>query len=52
MSDIKGLELPGWQEITRRDYAPWPEADLRLDTAQLTAAEAAWAVISAGTVSS
>ena len=52
VSDIEGLKLPDWQEITRRDYAPWPEADLRLDTAQLTAAEAAWAVISAGTVSS
>ena len=52
VSDIEGLKLPDWQDITRRDYAPWPEADLRLDTAQLTAAEAAWAVISAGTVSS
>ena len=52
VGDIEGLKLPDWQEITRRDYAPWPEADLRLDTAQLTAAEAAWAVISAGTVSS
>ena len=51
-SDIEGLKLPDWQDITRRDYAPWPEAALRLDTAQLTAAEAAWAVISAGTVSS
>ena len=45
VSDIKGLELPGWQEITRRDYAPWPEADLRLDTSRLTAAEAARAII-------
>ena len=52
VGDIEGLKLPDWKEITRRDYAPWPEADLRLDTAQLTAAEAAWAVISAGTVSS
>ena len=45
VSDIKGLELPGWQEITHRDYAPWPEADLRLDTARLTATEAARAII-------
>ena len=51
VSDIKGLELPGWQEITRRDYAPWPEADLHLDTARLTATEAARAIISAGGVS-
>ena len=50
VSDIKGLEPPDWQEITRRDYAPWPEADLRLDTARLTALEAARAVIRAGTV--
>lgn len=45
VSDIKGLELPGWQEITHRDYAPWPEAHLRLDTARLTATEAARSVI-------
>ena len=45
VSDIKGLELPGWQEIAHRDYAPWPEADLRLDTARLTATEAARSII-------
>ena len=45
VSDIKGLELPGWQEITHRDYAPWPEADLRLDTARLAATEAARSII-------
>ena len=39
---------PTWQEITHRDYAPWPEADLHLDTARLTAAEAARAVIDLG----
>ena len=39
---------PTWQEITYRDYAPWPEADLHLDTARLTAAEAARAVIDLG----
>ena len=44
-SDIEGLELPDWQEIEHRDYAPWPEADLRLDTARLTVAEAARAII-------
>ena len=43
--DIEGLEPPTWQEITHRDYAPWPEADLRLDTSRLTAAEAARAII-------
>ena len=44
-SDIEGLEVPDWQEIEHRDYAPWPEADLRLDTARLTAVEAARAII-------
>jgi len=48
VSDIKGLELPGWQEITRRDYAPLPEADLRLDTARLTVTEAARAIVDLG----
>ena len=44
-SDIGGLELPDWREIEHRDYVPWPEADLRLDTARLTAAEAAQAIV-------
>ena len=47
-SDIGGLELPDWREIEHRDYVPWPEADLRLDTARLTAAEAAQAIIDLG----
>ena len=51
VSDIKGLELPDWRAVERRDYAPWPEADLRLDTARLTAAEAVRAIIGAGGVS-
>ena len=51
VSDIEGLELPDWRAVERRDYAPWPEADLRLDTARLTATEAARAIISAGGVS-
>ena len=48
VSDIEGLKLPDWQEITRRDYAPWPEADLRLDTARLTTTEAARTIICHG----
>ena len=46
--DIEGLEPPTWQEITHRDYAPWPEADLRLDTARLTVTEAARAIVDLG----
>ena len=45
VGDIEGLKLPDWKEITRRDYAPWPEADLHLDTARLTAVEAAQAIV-------
>ena len=45
VGDIEDLKLPDWQEIEHRDYAPWPEADLRLDTARLTAAEAAQAIV-------
>ena len=48
VSDIKGLDLPGWQEITHRDYVPWPEADLRLDPARLTVTEAARAIVDLG----
>ena len=48
VSDIKGLELPDWRAVERRDYAPWPEADLRLDTARLTVTEAARAIIDLG----
>ena len=48
VSDIEGLELPDWQAVERRDYAPWPEADLRLDTALLTTTEVARAVICHG----
>ena len=51
VSDIEGLELPDWRAVERRDYAPWPEADLHLDTARLTVTEAARAIISAGGVS-
>ena len=40
-SDIAGLVLPDWQDVLQRDYAPWPEADLRLDTGRLEATGAA-----------
>ena len=48
VSDIEGLEPPDWQAVDRRDYAPWPEADLRLDTARLTTTEAARTIICHG----
>ena len=33
VSDIAGLVLPTWAEVMGRDYRPWPEADLVIDTA-------------------
>lgn len=41
VGDIPGLVLPDWRAVLQRDYAPWPEADLRLDTSRLEAAGAA-----------
>jgi predicted kinase len=39
-SDIDGLILPTWQEILDRDYAPWAEPHVVVDTAKLTPDEA------------
>lgn len=39
-SDIDGLVLPSWQNVLDRDYAPWPEPHLIIDTARLSPAEA------------
>ena len=41
VSDIAGLVLPDWRDVLQRDYAPWPEADLRLDTGRLEVTGAA-----------
>ena len=43
VSDIEGLVLPDWRDVLQRDYAPWPEADLRLDTGRLEVTGAAGA---------
>ena len=43
-TDIAGLELPDWSAVVEREYEAWPEAALHLDTAMLTAAEAADAI--------
>jgi len=31
--DIEGFVAPTWTEVEARDYQPWPEADLVVDTA-------------------
>ena len=39
-TEIDGLVLPTWQQVQARNYAPWPEPHLIIDTAKLTADEA------------
>jgi len=39
-ADIPGAVLPTWKAVTEREYAPWPEPHLVIDTAQ-TSVEAA-----------
>lgn len=31
--DIENLVLPDWQKVCEREYHPWPDADLVIDTA-------------------
>ena len=32
-NDVPGLDRLDWQQVVSRDYAPWTEADVRIDTA-------------------
>ena len=41
ISDIPGLTPPTWQAVLDRNYAPWPEPHIVIDTAHLSANEAA-----------
>jgi predicted kinase len=40
VNDIEGLKLPTWQEVLDRDYRPWSDPCLQIDTAALTIEEA------------
>nr|WP_229665831.1 AAA family ATPase [Ornithinimicrobium pekingense] len=40
-ADIPGHRLPDWEQTATRGLAPWPEAHLRLDTADLDVEDAA-----------
>ncbi|MBM9593079.1 AAA family ATPase [Roseitranquillus sediminis] len=44
---IDGLAPPGWPAIRARRYEPWEDADLVLDTARLSPAEAVERVLAA-----
>ena len=35
-TDIEGLILPAWHEVLERDYVPWEEPHLVIDTASVT----------------
>jgi predicted kinase len=37
--DIDGHEIPTWQAVMAREYAPWPEPHVIVDTARLSARE-------------
>jgi predicted kinase len=38
--DVAGLDKPDWQAVVARDYTPWLEADVRIDTAAIEVAAA------------
>lgn len=40
VADITGHQVPDWPAVLAHDYQPWPKVDLRLDTAQVSVAEA------------
>jgi predicted kinase len=39
-SDIEGLVLPTWQDVQARDYVPWEEPHVVIDTGRMTPDEA------------
>lgn len=39
VSDIRGLTLPTWDLVVSREYEPWDEADIVVDTASETPQE-------------
>ena len=45
-TDLPGLTLPTWAQVQARDYRPWA-ADVRVDTAYLSAAEATHLILEA-----
>jgi predicted kinase len=45
--DIPGLTPPTWAEVVARDYEPWPEPHMIIDTAQIPAADATATIVAA-----
>jgi hypothetical protein len=50
--DVPGLRLPGWAQISGREYEPWDRDHLIIDTARQTPAEAAATIAGAVTARS
>jgi predicted kinase len=46
-SDMEGFELPGWTAVLARDYEPWPEPHLIVDTARTSPDQALGAILQA-----
>lgn len=46
VADIGGHRLPTWQEVVDRDYRPWDDAALVIDTARLGVQEGVRAITS------
>ena len=44
-TDIPGLIVPSWAAVMARDYEPWSEPRMVIDTARMTAAEAVLAIV-------
>lgn len=47
VSDIPDLTLPTWEQVLKREYEPWPEAAVRLDTALLSVERAMETILKA-----
>lgn len=45
--DVPGLALPDWQAVQDREYEPWEEANLRIDTSRTSPSDAADLILAA-----
>jgi predicted kinase len=46
-SDVEGLVKPTWAQVTGHEYDPWNRPHLRIDTARVSAPEAAARIVNA-----
>jgi hypothetical protein len=43
--DVPGQVKPNWQKVLSRDYTPWLEADMQIDTASITVEAAVSSIV-------